>query len=125
LRYPQKEIHASYLAISRHRSEEFAAALEFLDNILDRDMKKIVMPILDTSGPVTARGLSLFGVETRDAESAVRDLIRSGDPWLVACAVATAAEQKLRKLTPDIEHAAQTGGSEVTQVARAAAVALG
>ena len=65
-----------------------------------------------------------IGVEIRDAEAAVRDLIRSPDPWLAACAMAAAAEQKLYRLAPDIVAAEEGAGMEVLQVARSAMVAL-
>ncbi|PYU54151.1 MAG: hypothetical protein DMG55_32460, partial [Acidobacteria bacterium] len=64
------------------------------------------------------------GVEIRDAEAAVRDLIRSPDPWLASCAMAAAAEQKLYRLAPDILAAEKHAGTEVLQVAHSAKMAL-
>jgi len=46
--------------------------------------------------------------------------MRSGDSWLVACAVATAAELKARGLRADIEPLAQNAGTEVAPVAQSA-----
>jgi hypothetical protein len=43
----------------------------------------------------------LFGLEVRNAESAVNDLLRSGDPWLKECAIAAAAEKNLRSAVPN------------------------
>ncbi|MDQ6664992.1 MAG: hypothetical protein M3Z23_11430 [Acidobacteriota bacterium] len=67
---------------------------------------KVPMPLLDRPDHVTETGRHLFGVEVKDAQTAVRDLIRSGDPWLVACAMATAAELRMRGLTGEISRAA-------------------
>jgi hypothetical protein len=69
-------------------------------------------------------GRSLFGIQRKDTEAAVRDLIHSGDTWLVACAMGTAAELKIRKLGPDITEAAQGGNPDVAQMAESAAAAL-
>jgi AAA family ATP:ADP antiporter len=124
LRYPQKEIYAAYRAVHGGRSDQMASALEFLENLLDRPLRRTIMPMLDSSGRATEHGKELFGVPVRDAESATRELIRSGDPWLAACAITTAVEQKLRKLAPDIAQAGERAGTDVSQVARAAAVAL-
>jgi AAA family ATP:ADP antiporter len=124
LRYPPKEIYSAYLAVSRRRTEEAAAALEFLDNVLERDLKRILLPMLDAPDRALARGHDLFGVEPRDAESAVRELIHSRDPWLTACALATAGEWKLRNLAPDIDAAVQESQGELYAVARSTQVAL-
>jgi hypothetical protein len=63
-------------------------------------------------------------VELRDAESAVGELIRSGDPWLAACAMATAAERKMLRLAEDIARAGERAGGDVAEVARAAVAEL-
>lgn len=122
LRYPPRQIYAAYLAVARRKSEEFAAALEFLDNVMDREMKRVVMPLLDA--PQQA-GRDLFGIAPLDAPAALGELIRAGDPWLKACAIAAAAELKMEGLRGAIAAAAETAGAEVAAVARAAAAALG
>ena len=58
----------------------------------------------------TSTGRELFGVDVRSAEDAIRELIRSHDPWLVACAMAAAAELRLRSLAPEIRQAAEECG---------------
>ena len=58
------------------------------------------------------------------AEEAIRELLRSHDPWLVPCAMATAAELKLHSLAPEIAAAAGHGESEVSEVARSAEATL-
>lgn len=124
LRYPPREIYSAYLAVHRQRSEEVSAALEFLDNVLSRDHKRIVLPLLDAPDRVAETGQRLFGIPRRDAESAVRELMRSRDSWLAACAMATAAELKLSRLAGDIREAAGRATAEVAQVARSAEAAL-
>ena len=125
LRYPPKEIYAAYLAIHQRRSQDKAtAALEFLDNVLERELKRVVLPLLDDDMRVVQSGRELYGIDVKDVESAVRDLIRSGDAWLTACAVATAAELQLRQLASDISVVSKQAGSEVTMVARSALAAL-
>ena len=125
LRYPPREIYAAYLALYRHDSKEQAtAALEFLDNVLEREVKRIVLPLLDDEIRVTQSGRELYGIETRDVETALRDLIRSGDSWLTACAIATAAELKAKQLAPEIVPLSERAGTEVSQVAQAALAVL-
>jgi AAA family ATP:ADP antiporter len=96
LEYPPKEIYSAYLAVSRGRPEEVSASLEFLDNVLDREVKRIVIPIIDTPAHLAQRGKEFFGVETKNLDSALRGLIQAGDPWLAPCATAAAVELNLR-----------------------------
>jgi ATP:ADP antiporter, AAA family len=125
LRYPPEDMHAAYLAVChRRRREQFLAALDFLDSVLERSLKRVLLPLLDSSERLAEQGRNLFGVEVRDAEAAIRDLIRSGDPWLAACAMAAAAERKLHRLAADILAVGEQSGAEVLQVARAAAQIL-
>lgn len=124
LRYPSEDMHAAYLAVRRRRREQFLAALDFLDTVLERSLKRVVLPLLDSSEMMAQRGRDLFGVEIRDAESAIRDLICSSDPWLVACAMSAAAECGYRRLAGDILAAGERSGAEVAQVAHSAAQAL-
>lgn len=125
LRYPPKQIYAAYMAVNRRQTEEFAAALEFLDNVLDRELKRVLMPLLDSAGNEGGAGRELFGVEPLPAEGAIRELIRSSDPWLKACAIAAAGELKLGGLRGEILAEADRAGADVTEVARAAVAALG
>jgi hypothetical protein len=92
--------------------------------VLERELKKILLPMLDEDARVTQVGRDLFGVEPRDAQTALRELIRSGDAWVVACAVATAGELRLTQLRPDIEPLSKRAGTEVGQVAQSAILAL-
>jgi len=124
LRYPIKEIYNVYRAVSRDNAEEHTAALEFLDNVLDRDLKRIMMPLLDAPEYRVDRGRELFGLEPMTAEQAIRELIRSRDPWLAACAMAAAADLNLRSLVSEITQAAEGSETEVSDVARSAEAVL-
>lgn len=124
LKYPPKEMHAAYLALNRKATDEYTAAIEFLDNVLERELKRMLLPLLDEGARLSQTGKDLFGVDVKDQRAAIRELLRSGDSWLVACAVATAAELNLRELRPEIEPLATKSGAEVTGVARSALAAL-
>ncbi|HYO81226.1 MAG TPA: hypothetical protein VES20_07490, partial [Bryobacteraceae bacterium] len=124
LRYPPREIHAAFLAMSRKSGDQYTAAIEFLDNVLEREVKRFVLPLLDEDGRLNQVGRDLFGLAELDHRGALRELIRSGDAWLVACAVSTAAELGLNDLRPEIETLAHKAGTEVGPVAQAALARL-
>jgi ATP:ADP antiporter, AAA family len=124
LEYPPKEMYSAYRAVARRQHDEATAALEFLDSTLERDLKRILLPLLDAPEHLHEHGKELFGVEIRTAEDAIRELIRSHDPWLVACSMAAAAELGMRNLAPDIHQAAEESRDEVMEVARSAEARL-
>ncbi|MEJ7605205.1 MAG: hypothetical protein WKF37_02825 [Bryobacteraceae bacterium] len=124
LRYPPKEIYAAYQSLNRRKSDEFIAAIEFLDNVLERELKRVLLPLLDEDGRISESGRELFNIPVKDATSALRELIRSGDSWLVACAVAAAAEWKITELRGEIEPLSRNAGTEVGQVAQSAIAIL-
>jgi AAA family ATP:ADP antiporter len=126
LRYPPREIHAAYLAVKRKTSiDRQTAAIDFLDNVLERELKRVIMPLVEEDArPVIQVGRDVFGLEPRDVTATLKTLIRSGDAWLVACAVATAAELKMKELRPEIEPLSHKGGTEVGPVAQSALMAL-
>ncbi|MDQ6759451.1 MAG: hypothetical protein M3Z32_06235, partial [Acidobacteriota bacterium] len=116
LRYPPRQVYAAFLAMRSGQREEHAAALEFLDSVLDRDTKRILVPILDDPAMLAQRGRDLFGIQRKDAESAVREMLSSGDEWLVSCAIATAAQLQLKALLPAIQQAHAKAGSAVSPI---------
>jgi AAA family ATP:ADP antiporter len=124
LQYPPGPIYSAYRAVVHRRSEELSSAIEYLDNVLDPRLKSILLPMLDGSPYLLDVGRDAFGIEVPDLESAIRQQIRLGDPWLVACAAAAAAELRLRSLRADLAAIAERPDERVAPVARQAAAAL-
>lgn len=124
LRYPQRQIYAAYLAINKRTGEDFTAAVDFLDNVLERELKKVLLPLLDEDIVLAQHGRDLFRIETKDVRGALQSMMRSNDPWLAACAIAATVELNIRDLTEEIRVAATSCGPEVADVARAAEAGL-
>lgn len=91
LRYPPKDIDAAYRAYQRNRNEELTNAIDFLDNILDHELKRLVLPLLDEDS-ADDQALLLFGIDRPSAGDALGRMIDEGDPWLMGCAIAAARE---------------------------------
>jgi len=124
LRYPPGPIYAAYLAVVHRRGEELSSAIEFLDSVLDPRLKSMLLPLVDGSPYLLEVGRDVFGIEIPNLESAIRHQIGLGDPWLVACAVAAAAELRLTGLRADIAAVAEHADEVAAPVARQAAAAL-
>lgn len=106
LSYTQKDIYGAYLGIISQRKDLRASAIEFLDNVLKKEVKRYLFPIVDsiTVDSKIQRGEALFGLRIKDREAAVAYLIRGSDPWLKTCALFTLRDhdsEKLRKLAAE------------------------
>ena len=96
LLFPSLDLQNAYLGIQSSDPVTHANALEFLDNTLDKDLKPVVLPMLDEPAHAQEMGRRLFGLEPRTPESVIRELVASKDPWLAACANASATCMPIR-----------------------------
>jgi ATP:ADP antiporter, AAA family len=124
LAYPPRQIYAAYMAFQRGGNDETTAALEFLDNVLDRELKRVVVPLLEDPAHLQQRGREKTEKADRNLENVLRQLMAEGDEWLVSCAMATAAQLKLKGLAPDITNVCERSDGAVCQVAQDSALAL-
>jgi ATP/ADP translocase/HEAT repeat protein len=122
--YPAREMQGTYLALTRLDRDTHSAAIDFLDSVLDQDLKKVVVPIFDAPERAIERGKALFGVEPHTVESIIGALMHSDEQWIASCAIAAAGELKLRSLAGEVAKAVNRGDPAVRYVATAAAAAL-
>ncbi|UCG51004.1 MAG: HEAT repeat domain-containing protein [Candidatus Latescibacterota bacterium] len=106
LRYPAKDIYSAYLGIVSTRKDLRANAIEFLDNILRKDLKRYLSPIMDniSDDARIRRGRELFGVTVNDVNESLEYLLKGRDPWLKACAIFTVTKEsppEIRKLVEE------------------------
>ena len=120
LRYPPSDIRAAYKAFEKGDASALSNAIEFLDNILDHDMKRFVLPMVDQTEPQGLLGRDMFEDGPERPEDALRTMITSKDLWLATCAMAAAAELRFRGLEAEIRIAGRQGGTMVEQVAASA-----
>ena len=110
LSHPPKDMYNAYLGYVSGERATRASALEFLENVLDRDMKELLMPLLEMSSVSAAidHGQRVFGTRFAGVDDALEFLLADRDPWIKACATysLTAAQQErygehLRRLAQD------------------------
>ena len=87
--YPPRDMYSAYLGIVSTRKAVRASAVEFLDNVLDRDRKDDLLPFLDPDSPESAlrEGRAMFDQSFKTQEEALAFLIKGQDTWLRACAI--------------------------------------
>jgi AAA family ATP:ADP antiporter len=91
LRYPPDDIHGAYVGIVSEDKQLRASAIEFMDNLLKRDLKRLVIPAIDNIPDEARRrrGEDLFELGIDNEADALLYLLESDDAWLRACAVYT------------------------------------
>jgi len=107
--YPPTDIFYAYQGFVSGKKVLQANAIEFLDNLLSRDVKKYILPILDDVPVETVlrKGEEFFRVKTRTREEALERLIKGHDNWLRCCAiynVTANASENMRKLIHDAQN---------------------
>jgi AAA family ATP:ADP antiporter len=96
LKYLQSDMFNTYQSIKSKKPDLQANAVEFLDNILDINMKKFIIPIVESNSYsyLTGKGRELFGLKIPSASDCLTILLDSDDPWLTSCTLYLLAELK-------------------------------
>jgi AAA family ATP:ADP antiporter len=87
--YPPNDIFYAYQGFISGKKALQANAIEFLDNLLSRDVKKYILPILDDVPVETVlrKGEEFFQVRMSTKEDALERLITGRDNWIKCCAI--------------------------------------
>ena len=98
-------LHDAYVGVRSPNSAVRANALEFLDNVLESDLRRLLVPLLDASVSLDERialADQLVGAPVETAEDAVATLLASGDTWLRSCAVYAVGALQLHGLAGEV-----------------------
>jgi ATP/ADP translocase/HEAT repeat protein len=88
LEYPLQDMSRSWLAMKSGNPREKANAIELLDSLLPRSLKKQLLPLLEASA----------GGGAESPEAVIRELAAGEDPWLAACAIYVARSAGMKGL---------------------------
>ena len=96
LKYPPKDLFNAYLAVKSDRSDLIANSVEFLDNILDKNLKKIFIPVVETSSieALLNKTKELFGFDIPSESESIDFILESDDNWLKTCVLHLLTELK-------------------------------
>jgi AAA family ATP:ADP antiporter len=107
LRYPPRDIHNAFAATTSSNRAIRANAVEFLDNLLSKNHKRVLLPIVEELpvDQVLRHASELLDVQVSDQREALRSLIADNDPWLRACALYEIGVRKVTELQPSVDQA--------------------
>ena len=123
LRFPQGGLHDAYVGVRSSNAAVRANALEFLDNVLEPELREVLVPLLDshvTTAERIERANRLVGAPLESAQQAVATMLASDDPWMKSCAIHAAATLQLRSLAPELKRHESAPDPLVRQAAAAA-----
>ena len=117
----------AYRGVTSQNARIRANAVELLDNVLNRNVKRMLFPIVDDS-PRTGfmqRAYTLWAMETMMDKEALTLLISSRDNWLKACALYTAGEKRVIEVQEYVKEACRSSSILVRESAELAWKKLG
>ena len=86
--YPHLDLHSVYFGLQSKDLDVYDNALEFLENVLNRNCGAVLLPLLDgkvTSKQRAAMAERFVQAKVGNREQAVAELLASDDPWLKSC----------------------------------------
>jgi len=98
-------VHDAYVGVRSTNPAVRANALEFLDNVLKPELRRLLFPLLDSQVSLEERiaiADRLVGAPLETTEQAVGTLLASEDPWLRSCAVYAVGVLHLQNLEPEL-----------------------
>lgn len=85
----QEDLYRSYLALHSGDKENQDISIEFMDNILKKEFKKILWPVIDKKSEEERlkKGRQLFDLPISNFEDSMKRLLKGDDIWLKVCAI--------------------------------------
>ncbi len=110
LLYPQYDFESAYYGLQAPSAVVHDNALEFMDNVLKPELRRLLVPLLDVHVNVAERaqlGARFVHMQLDSQEEAATALIGSDDSWLRACGAYVIGSLQLRSLEPQLDRALQ------------------
>ena len=103
---PGPGLHDAYVGVRSGNPTVRENALEFLDNVLKPDLRRLLLPLIDSHVTVEERiaiANQLVGAPLETAEQAITTLLASEDPFLRSCGAYAVGALRLHHLEGDLQ----------------------
>jgi ATP:ADP antiporter, AAA family len=120
---PHVGLHDAYVGLRSTSTLVRANSLELLDNVLEPELRQVLVPLLDAQVTTDERielANRLVGAPLDTAEQAVATLLSSEDAWLQSSAVYAVGALKLHDLADELQRFDDTADPVLKQSLRAA-----
>jgi AAA family ATP:ADP antiporter len=123
LLYPAHDLRRAYRALQSHDAAVRDNAVEFLDNVLNPSLRRMLVPLFDRQVGVPERvelANRFSGAVLEDREAAIRAMMASEDAWLKCCALYAIQTLRLSSLAPLVRECLNHPDLEVRTAAQQA-----
>jgi len=120
---PGPGLHDAYAGVRSGNPTVRENALEYLDNVLKPDLRRLVLPLIDSHVTIEERIVianQLVGAPLETAEQAITTLLASEDSWLRACGAYAVGALRLHNLEPDLQKLADTPDAAIRETVQVA-----
>ncbi len=127
LLHPRYDLHSAYSGVQSNNPVVHDNALEFLDNVLQPQLRNVLVPLLDSSVSIFERvrlANRMVGAKVEGREEAVAALVMSSDPWLKSCGAYAVGTLGLRRLEPELDRCLEHSDPLLRETARQAKLRL-
>jgi hypothetical protein len=127
LLYPRHDFSSAYIGLQSKSMTVHDNALEFLDTVLKRPLREMLVPLLDGKVSATERAAiadRLVPVRIDNSEQAAAALLASGDPWLRSCGAYAIGSLGLNSLADELNRCVADSDPLVRETARLAKLRL-
>ena len=126
LLYPASDLLAAYQGVRSGQPRLRGNAIEYLENALAQDHRRLVVPLVDDSGDAARLRMAeqRYGFRPGRYEDTLATLLQSDDSWLRACALYVVGSRKEQSLMPLVETNLATLNALVRETASWARLAL-
>ncbi len=102
---PVQTIDVVYNIITAPASSLRANAIELLDNLLNQELKRLLLPLLDQHARAAREeiGREVVDIELADRRQWLAQLLMDHDPWMVVCALHAVVVLNERSLIPTVK----------------------
>jgi AAA family ATP:ADP antiporter len=125
--YPAADMHSAYVGLQSDNPVVHDNALEFVEAVLSRELRELLVPLLDRGITVDERVYladHVTRVPIRTAAEAVRVLAATDDAWLQSCAAFLVGELRLASFAQTVRTWAEDANPLLRESARDAAQKL-
>jgi AAA family ATP:ADP antiporter len=127
LLYPHLDLHSVHFGLQSNNVTVYDNALEFLENVLNSQLRGVLVPLLD--GKVSPRERAaiaerLVHAKVENREQAVAELVASDDPWLKSCGAYAIGTLGMISLQIELDKCLEHPDPLLRETARAAKLRL-
>lgn len=128
LLFPKHDFHSAWVGLQSGNAAVHDNALELLDNILNPQLRNLLVPLLDgkvTDGERARRAERAAGPKWGTREEAVAAMLASDDPAFKSCGLCAVTAADWQRLGTQIEQCLTHPDPQVREAARQAQLRLG